>query len=285
MRRLFAALVLSCLLLAQETVDQNANARIRSEEGAHSEIMRTLHMLTDRYGPRLAGSPNYEAAAKWAAATLTGWGLKNAHLEAWDFGHPGWLNERAAGYMVAPVESTLTFEVLGWTPSTNGTVAASAVEVMPPQGPPASGRGGPAAITVTPAQSQWPTREELAQWLEANGAKVKGRIVLVGKAATIPVDFSPPAMRRDDAQVRAQFDADNPNAGAGRRGRGQPSTPDPTRLTAAQINEIVDAWLVASGALVRVNDAALPHGQIRAFQNGTYDVARAVPTVVLRNED
>ena len=125
MRKLFAALVLSALLFAQETADQNVNARIRSEEAAHSQIMRTLHMLTDRYGPSLAGSPNYEAAAKWAAATLTEWGLKNAHLEPWDFGHPGWLNERAAGYLVAPVQDTLTFEVLGWTPSTNGTVAAS----------------------------------------------------------------------------------------------------------------------------------------------------------------
>jgi len=50
--------------------------------------MRTLHMLTEPLRPRLAGSPNYEAAAKWAAATLTGWGLKNARLEPWDFRPP-----------------------------------------------------------------------------------------------------------------------------------------------------------------------------------------------------
>jgi hypothetical protein len=58
MRRLFAALVLSALLFAQETADQNVNARIRSEETRHSQIMRTLHMFTDRYGPRLAGAPH-----------------------------------------------------------------------------------------------------------------------------------------------------------------------------------------------------------------------------------
>ncbi|MGA9624966.1 MAG: peptidase M28, partial [Bryobacteraceae bacterium] len=74
MRRLLAALVFACLLFAQESADQAVNTRIRSEEAARSQIMRTLHMLTDRYGPRLAGSPNYEAAAKWAAATLTEWG-------------------------------------------------------------------------------------------------------------------------------------------------------------------------------------------------------------------
>jgi carboxypeptidase Q len=36
---------------------------------------------------------------------------------------------------------------------------------------------------------------------------------------------------------------------------------------------------------VRVNDGGRAHGQIRAFQNNTYDVTKAPPTVVLRNED
>jgi len=43
--------------------------------------------------------------------------------------------------------------------------------------------------------------------------------------------------------------------------------------------------LVAAGVLVRINDAGRDHGQIRAFNNRTFDLARAVPTVVLRNED
>ena len=36
---------------------------------------------------------------------------------------------------------------------------------------------------------------------------------------------------------------------------------------------------------MRVNDAGRDHGQIRAFANNTYDPAKAIPTVVLRNED
>ncbi|MBW8866335.1 MAG: M20/M25/M40 family metallo-hydrolase, partial [Acidobacteria bacterium] len=44
-------------------------------------------------------------------------------------------------------------------------------------------------------------------------------------------------------------------------------------------------FLVANGARLRVNDAAREHGQIIAFNNRTYDVAKALPTVVLRNED
>ena len=43
--------------------------------------------------------------------------------------------------------------------------------------------------------------------------------------------------------------------------------------------------LLTGGALVRVNDAGRDHGQIRAFANTSYDSAKAIPTVVLRNED
>jgi len=81
MKKLLAALALSCLIFAQ-SVDQSTNARIRKEEAEHSQVMHTLHMLTDRYGPRLTGSPNFENAARWAVAELTRWGFQNAHLEA-----------------------------------------------------------------------------------------------------------------------------------------------------------------------------------------------------------
>ena len=36
---------------------------------------------------------------------------------------------------------------------------------------------------------------------------------------------------------------------------------------------------------MRVNDAGREHGQIRAFNNRTFDVSKVVPTVVMRNED
>jgi len=104
------------VLWAQEKVDSVNDARMRSEESEHSQLMHTLHMLTDRYGPRVTGTPNHKAAADWAVAEMTRWGLKNAHLEPWDFARPGWLNERASGFVTAPVKENLKFEVLAWTP-------------------------------------------------------------------------------------------------------------------------------------------------------------------------
>ena len=41
-----------------ERIDHEVNARIRREGRENSQIMRSLHHLTDVYGPRLTGSPN-----------------------------------------------------------------------------------------------------------------------------------------------------------------------------------------------------------------------------------
>src|SRR5262245_17419580 len=60
-----------------ERIDTEVNARIRMEGINRSQIMRTMHYLTDVYGPRLTGSPNHENAAKWAIEQLTAWGLAN----------------------------------------------------------------------------------------------------------------------------------------------------------------------------------------------------------------
>jgi carboxypeptidase Q len=293
MKKFWPILILAGAAMAQEKLDDKVNAQIRQEEKEHSQAMRTLHMLTDRYGPRLTGSPNHEAAARWAAKQLTEWGFKNVNLEPWDFGHPGWMNERAVGYMTAPTNENLKFEVLGWTPSTKGTVTGSAVQLELPRGPeipppadaPAGGRGGRGG-----PQFQQPTKEQMDQWLAANKDKVRGNMVLIGKAAKIGVNFNPAPLRRSDDQVRQQYDPNNAGRGggrgAGRGGRGgAPGTPDPNQLTAAQVSTMVDEFLLSSGAAVRINDAGMDHGLIRAFQNRTYDPAKVVPTVVMRNED
>ena len=112
--------------------------------------------------------------------------------------------------------------------------------------------------------------------------------MLVGRHTAVPVSFNPPSLRRDDESVRAQLE--NPalayqpprssDAAASPAGDG-----GPVRLTAAQISEQLDAFLLASGALVRVNDGGRDHGQIRAFNNRSFDPAKVVPTVIVRNED
>jgi hypothetical protein len=298
MKKILLALVAFGLLAAQEKVDQAVGARFRSEELEKSQIMRTLHMLTDRYGPRVTGSPNHEAAANWVVKQLTDWGLKNAHLEPWEFGHPGWSNQRASAFIVSPVQENLKFEVLAWTPSTKGTVTASAIQLVPPQGPPrppaaertdataAAGRGGPGGFPGRGGPARLgPTKAEMDEWVKANQSKVSGKVVLVGKAAVIPVNFDPPAKRRDDEMVKAQFAPNNTGGGRGGFGGRGGDTPDPDRLTPAQATEQIDAMLMAGGAVVRLNDAARGDGVIVAQQNRAYDPTKTVPTLILRNDD
>ena len=71
--------------LTSEKIDPEINAKIRAEAENNSQIMRTMHFLTDVHGPRLTGSPNYKAAAEWAVKQMTEWGFKNGKLEPWDF--------------------------------------------------------------------------------------------------------------------------------------------------------------------------------------------------------
>jgi hypothetical protein len=292
------ALLLALGLVTGVTADQSGdsidtvmNDRIRAEALTNSHIMRTMHQLTDVYGPRLTGSPNHENAAKWAVRQMESWGLTNGALEPFDFARDGWLNEKAAGHIVSPVRDNLVFEVLAWTPSTRGTVTAPAVHLVAPQGPlvePADGRAGGRGG----AQRLGPTAADMKAYLAEMAPRLKGAIVLVGAHATVPFQETAPARRIADAVARGRFGVDPlaPGAagrGGGRGGRGGRSGPptDPSRLTPQQVATMINDFVLGSGARVRVNDAGRTHGQIRAFNGSGYDVSRHLPTVVLRNED
>src|SRR5688572_25607306 len=118
--------------LAQETIDHDTYGKIRREAMENSHVLKTLHVLTDQFGPRLTGSPNLKDASDWVVGQATRWGLENVRLEPWDFGRPGWVNLRVSAFVVAPITDTLIVEALAWTPGTNGNLHASAVQVTPP---------------------------------------------------------------------------------------------------------------------------------------------------------
>ena len=228
MRRYVSILGLVVSLLAaapyaEEKIDSDINWKIRREASEHSQIMKTLHMLTDVYGPRLTGSPNLRQAQDWVVQTATGWGLENAHLEAWEFGHPGWVNERIAVHVVSPVKDSLVVEALGWTPGTKGTVTAQTIQIQPPVRP---------------------TKEQLAAFFESTRASVKGKAVFVGAPQVVPVTILPSPKRREDNDLRAQYESSAPPAGQ----PPAPATPDPNIIPAAQLAEQLDQFLVDAGA-------------------------------------
>ena len=157
-------------------MDEATAARFRSEELEHSQIMHTLHMLTDRYGPRVTGTPNHEAAAKWVVKQFNKWGFKNAHLEPWDFGHPGWSNERATRLHRVAGEAESEIRSAGLDAFHQGhghrlDRAARAAAGAGDSGGSAERRQrrrSSAAAARTRPQRLGPTKEEMETWLAAN---------------------------------------------------------------------------------------------------------------------
>jgi carboxypeptidase Q len=173
------------------------------------------------------------------------------------------VNERLSVHAISPFKDSLIAEALAWTPGTNGAVTAQVMQITVPSSP---------------------TKDALAKFFDDHRSKVKGKIVMVGAPAVVPVTILTPPKRREDNDVRAQYDAVNPqqqNFGGG----GPPQSPNPNVVPAGQVAEQLDQFLVAAGAVGRINDAGREHGQIRAFNNRTFDVTKAVATVVMRNED
>jgi carboxypeptidase Q len=256
-----AIICLYCGLVpaANDNIDSNLNWRIRQEETDRSQIMSVIHQLTDVHGPRLTGSPNFKAACEWALNQMKSWGLQNEHMEAWDFGHPGWANDRYSVRVISPYKDLLDARVVAWTPSTKGVVKAAIVLITPPE---------------------HPTAEILDAYLNSVKDKVRDRIVLTGPHVEIPITFSPAAKRREESDLRTQYDPNNPPPE-------RPAQPaDDSKILAPRaIDERIDAFLAANGALVRIQDSAREHGQIRVFANRTYNAAKAAPGLVIRNED
>ncbi|MGD0308137.1 MAG: M20/M25/M40 family metallo-hydrolase [Acidobacteriota bacterium] len=284
-----------------EKLDADLNAKIRTEGMEHSKIMWIEHMLADVYGPRPTGSPSHEAAANWAIKTMQSWGMTNAHLEPWDWGHEGWLNERASGFLTSPVKANLKFEVVAWSPSTNGTVSGPVVKLVPPHGPMApaepmapaaggrGGSGGPQGPTYL-----GPTEAELNTYLIDKAPLVKGGIVMVGDWTYVPINFTEPQKRIADDVAKARYMPPDPNAprgrgfgvfpGGGGRGGGAAPAAD-GRLTTQQVNQRIATFLRDNPPALRLNDAARAQGIIVGQNPPSYDHTTQVPGVILRNDD
>jgi carboxypeptidase Q len=250
--------------------DPDVQARIRKEGMENSQIMRTMHFLTDVYGPRLTGSPNHKAAAEWAIKQMASWGFDNTHLEPWDFGHPGWLNERASGHVISPYKDPLVFEVLAWTPSTNGAITGKVYQMITPESP---------------------TEDEFKAFLESEKEKVKGKMVMVGKHRVIPVNFEAENKRMTDDQAKNRFSPDGPSGPPpGVRAQQQQQQPgQPRKLNSREINQRTGEFLAANGAMMMILDTAvegrMEQRRVRAFNNRNFDPSKFLPTAVISNED
>ncbi|MBS1095194.1 M28 family peptidase [Gluconobacter wancherniae] len=227
---------------------------IRQSESKISQVGNIVHILADQYGPRLTASPNNKKATQWAVRQLRAWGFKNAHLEPWIFGHSGWTNLSAEGELVSEKEQPLSFGVAAWTPGTHGLISAKIIRIDPPKNVSA---------------------HVLNAYLQSIHSRVTGRIVMIGA----PVIMTATSMSGSlDANTIAQIHNE-------KMVHYDQETSASNKLTNRQRSDLIDAFLVHMKAVARVDDAGRPYGIIGTRANLTFDIAKAVPSVVLRHED
>src|SRR5258708_19984947 len=97
--------------------------------------MDTLFWLTDRYGPRLTGTPAIDEAGAWTMKKMTDWGLANVHREDWDFGK-GWSLVRFSAHMVEPQIQPLIGLPKTWSVGTARPLPPHPPPLPPPPPPP-----------------------------------------------------------------------------------------------------------------------------------------------------
>lgn len=122
------AVLLVPAILVGQVPDPDMTDRIREEGFRRSQALDLFHTLTDVYGARLTGSPEYTEAANWVREKFAEWGLANPRLEPFEFGR-GWTLEKLSVEMTAPRYMPLNAHPDAWTPSMSGVVDAPIVYI------------------------------------------------------------------------------------------------------------------------------------------------------------
>src|SRR2546421_7277654 len=210
------------LAYSEEPVDLAMVHRIKAEAFENSKVMDHEFYLTDVYGPRLAGSPNYQAAGDWVMKRLKEYGLTNVHEETWAFGR-GWTYSKFAGHMIEPQYQPLIGFPLAWTPGTEGAVQGQAIY----------------APMTTDAD------------LDKFKGKLKGKIVLTMRTKDLAMVMQPQGHRLTDEELASRTQVADPSrlAFPFRPTAGVPTTPE-EREKAAQFRKKLNQFLKDEGALV-----------------------------------
>lgn len=163
LRRFRAPLLLACAALsappvdAQEPVDTAMARKIYEEATLRSRAMEYAFQLTDVRGPRLAGSPNFKAAALWALQALREMGLRNVRAEPITYGR-SWSENRFEIRLVEPTIARLNAVAVPFSLPTPGEVV------------------GPVVMAPMPRAAA--TAAEYDAYFAAHRGKLRGRFVL-----------------------------------------------------------------------------------------------------------
>jgi carboxypeptidase Q len=187
--------------LGAEDVDLATVHRIKAEAFQGSKVMDHLFWLTDVNGPRLTGSPGFQAAADWAVRNLQEWGATGVRREKWGTFGRGWSMSRFSAHMTAPAYAPLPGVPKAWSGPTNGPVTGEAVY----------------APLVPKDETKLPEDlEKLAarirQYAEQHKGKLRGKVVLITAPRELEPPTEPASRRYDDSRLTSIAAAPEPFA-------------------------------------------------------------------------
>ena len=145
------ALVMSQDISAQTfRTDDPVIRQMWAEGMEQSQTEELAQVLMDFIGPRLAGSPNLDAAGDWALSKFEEWGVpaRKEQYGTWN----GWQFGITHVDLIAPRIQTLEANVLAWSPGTSGPIEGD--------------------VLIVP---EFSSEADATQWLPS----VRGKIVLV----------------------------------------------------------------------------------------------------------
>jgi len=240
------------ILYTQELVDLQVIQRIKAHAFENSQVMETISYLTDVYGPRLSGSPNYKKASEWAIERLKEWGITNAGLEPWGTFGRGWSMDKVSLEMVEPHYMFLIAYAKAWTPGTEGVI-----------------NGSPLLLNYT-------TDEDL----EKNKGKLKDAIVMLGKPRDFEPKFETDAKRYSEEELNELAQAPEPGA--------KPSwweKREEHRNLMKQKKKYMN-FLFDEGVALILEASQREHGTVRLTDGGSYKIGAdsALPTLVVTIE-
>ncbi len=245
-------LLLSISAFAEELVDLQIIQKIKLEATKNSQVMETISYLTDVYGPRLSGSPEYKEAANWAIGRLKEWGITNAKLEDWGAFGRGWRMEHISAAMTSPRYMPLIAYPTAWTKSTDGELS-----------------GSPILLEI-----------DSEEQLDAFKDSLNGAIVLMGKPRDWEPKFEVEAKRHSEeklAEIASAPELGKKSPWADRRQEWRAR-----RALYRKINNFLKEENV--GVVLRASERE--HGTVRAYSRGGYkmDEEPGVPSVLISNE-
>mgnify|MGYP001248554701 CR=1 FL=1 len=195
--------------MVAEKVDTVVINQIKEEGLKKSQVMDILGTLSDIYGPRLAGSPDYKEAAGWMSQKLASIGLQNIHFENSAPVAKGWALKKFYVNAIQPKVFPIVAYPKAWSPGIKGAVAAD-------------------VVFLNAAND-----EEL----NAYKGKLKGKYILVSPLQTVNAHFEAEGKRLTDTELLAMSNAGEGGGGRGGnfRGGGNPAARD--SMIRAQIKQ------------------------------------------------